>query len=475
MPYPSCTPRLCLIAALLFSSSAMASSHPEEHLSDDWECISCTDDAQERTHAGTFADPKPFDEATFRGAVHRGPEGFYRAEFNGVRAPHDILPDRRKSTTQWTFLAERAGTFESPLLKGDATYPGAIHYDNGNYYRSLVTREAVDTLDMKSFALVDSIRHFIVTSDPQYPWSDKTNKPGDTETDARRRQVSEALIKMQFSAIQRFRKERGVPMPVIVNGDITAYGHGYELKKMKSLLATLDQPVYIGLGNHDYENNVNNCGNNGCARDMLHWLDSYVQSTIKPQSYELSQERATRYVVWTGSLSYLKKWAGISFLQLNNFPGYTKNFSSGVVPFETKREFRIKNDMRWFDEALYDATNYSDLVIVNMHDIGNDASSPFFNRLTDPYFKRKIAAVFAGHYHDTMGVWKHRKELKGIPVFLSGAVPEKTFLIAEIHEIEKKMRVYGVTNNNTAQRKLLAEIPLNFTASSMGRDSAASQ
>ena len=33
----------------------MASSHPEEHLSDDWECISCTDDAQERTHAGTLS------------------------------------------------------------------------------------------------------------------------------------------------------------------------------------------------------------------------------------------------------------------------------------------------------------------------------------------------------------------------------------------------------------------------------------
>ena len=371
-------------------------------------------------------------------------------------------PNGRESTTQWTFLAQRAGTFESPLLKGDPTYPGAIVYDTGKYYRSLVTRQTIDTIDKNTFALVDTIRHFIVTSDPQYPWTNKTGKPGDTESENDRKALSDLVITGQYAAIQGFRKERGVPMPVIVNGDVTAFGHGYELKKMKSLLGALDQPVYIGLGNHDCDNNVNDCQNNGCARDMLDWLDSYVSSTVKPQAYELSKERATLYEGWTGSLSYLKKWAGISFLQFNNYPGYTRNFSSGVVPFQTKREFRIKNDMTWFKQALIDASNDSDFVVVNMHDIDKDASSEFFKIVALPIFETSIAAVFAGHYHESMGVWKNRKELNDIPVFLSGATFEATFLIAEVHEIEKMLRVYGVTGNNPSRRKLLAEIPLHF-------------
>lgn len=33
-------------------------------------------------------------------------------------------------------------------------------------------------------------------------------------------------------------------------------------------------PIYPGLGNHDYQNNVNDCALNVCARNMLNWWDS---------------------------------------------------------------------------------------------------------------------------------------------------------------------------------------------------------
>jgi hypothetical protein len=455
--------KLSLAFVLAFASPSMAFAHSTQSLSDKWECISCIEQAKVRSHAGTFADPKPFDEETVRGAIHRGPGGFYRAEFNGVRAPHDALPEGKKSTTQWTFLAERAGTFESPRFKGDPTYPGAIHYDDGKYYRSRVTRQAAGIIDQNTFELVTTVRHFIVTSDPQYPWSDKTNKPGDTESTSERKRRSKQLITEQYHAINRFRQERGGTIPVMVNGDITAFGHGDELTTMKRLLDILSRfpgPVFVGLGNHDYENNVNDCANNGCARDMLQWLDNYVTTQLKPPGYDLSKEYATLYEAWTGSLSYWHVSGGTGFIQFNNYPGYTKNFSSGRLLIDTKRDFRIKSDMAWFKKAIADTKYNSDFTIINMHDIGNAASSEYFKVIAD----RKgdgfgIAAIFAGHYHDAMGVWRNRAELRDMPVFISGAAAERTFLIAEHHDTQRLLRVYGVTGNDTSQRKLLAEIP----------------
>ena len=41
-------------------------------------------------------------------------------------------------------------------------------------------------------------------------------------------------------------------------------------------IARLKQPVYLGLGNHDYENNVNDCADNSCARRSVYWFVDHM-------------------------------------------------------------------------------------------------------------------------------------------------------------------------------------------------------
>uniref|UniRef100_A0A915HZB0 Calcineurin-like phosphoesterase domain-containing protein n=1 Tax=Romanomermis culicivorax TaxID=13658 RepID=A0A915HZB0_ROMCU len=60
---------------------------------------------------------------------------------------------------------------------------------------------------------------------------------------------------------------------VIINGDLTAFGHHDELATFETLLEEarlkLGIPFYMGLGNHDYANNVDDCYDNNCAQRMV--------------------------------------------------------------------------------------------------------------------------------------------------------------------------------------------------------------
>jgi len=91
------------------------------------------------------------------------------------------------------------------------------------------------------------VRTMIVTSDPQYPWTTRTDArlpESDAERDAR----SRALIEEQYRSIAAYRAARpGQDIPVFINGDLTAYGHGWQRDVMARLLRILgDIPVTIG-------------------------------------------------------------------------------------------------------------------------------------------------------------------------------------------------------------------------------------
>jgi hypothetical protein len=73
----------------------------------------------------------------------------------------------------------------------------------------------------------------------------------------------------------------------VINGDLTAYFHPDQHSEFRAIYhagfpwaypVALKTPVYLGLGNHDYENNLNNgnsfsTDNNRCAKKR-HQLDS---------------------------------------------------------------------------------------------------------------------------------------------------------------------------------------------------------
>lgn len=72
--------------------------------------------------------------------------------------------------------------------------------------------------------------HMIFASDPQYPWTEKTDS-GEAESESEKEARSRALIESQFSDIANFRKNFSISpehIPIMINGDITAYGHGWQ-------------------------------------------------------------------------------------------------------------------------------------------------------------------------------------------------------------------------------------------------------
>uniref|UniRef100_A0A183UTK4 Metallophos domain-containing protein n=1 Tax=Toxocara canis TaxID=6265 RepID=A0A183UTK4_TOXCA len=59
------------------------------------------------------------------------------------------------------------------------------------------------------------------------------------------------------------------PTALIINGDLTSYGHLHELESFQREWLHIPIRILPGLGNHDYENNVNDCVSNHCANRML--------------------------------------------------------------------------------------------------------------------------------------------------------------------------------------------------------------
>lgn len=76
----------------------------------------------------------------------------------------------------------------------------------------------------------------VFTSDPQFPWVDINRPSGENELKSQSRE----LITKQYNDISRLiniyqRDTRGI----IVNGDLTAFGHGWQRDAIKELLSIL--------------------------------------------------------------------------------------------------------------------------------------------------------------------------------------------------------------------------------------------
>ena len=90
------------------------------------------------------------------------------------------------------------------------------------------------------------------------------------------------------------RRLENKPKALIMNGDLTNYGHTYELTKFKVVSnefrlrkkinfpeifqeewMSLPLKLLVGLGNHDYEINIDDCAGNRCANNMLFWYPQY--------------------------------------------------------------------------------------------------------------------------------------------------------------------------------------------------------
>jgi hypothetical protein len=298
----------------------------------------------------------------------------------------------------------------------------------------------------------------VFASDPQYPWTPYSDDDEDILA-SENRKLSSKLIEAQYKSIADFRKAHPEqPIPVMINGDMTAYGHGWQRDYLyRTLDAHLGGDYYFGLGNHDYENNVGDCARNGCARDSL--FDLRDRMLPKVDTMHLYVEKTGWNETWLGSLAYSKRLGDVLLLQLNNEPAYEVSFSSRQG-FKTY-DFRIINSLDWLEEQLKRARADNLIVLLNMHKPSDwQASQEELQRFKAMIRTYEVSAVFAGHLHPFGGRYYEADYFGAVPLFLSGSASQRTYLTAEIDRERRHLSVSKVADNDWKNRKELAVIPL---------------
>ncbi len=300
----------------------------------------------------------------------------------------------------------------------------------------------------------------VFASDPQFPW----NEEGDCTTAECVKSRSITANRQQIQAIHDIQQASGGVWPsgpgltqgagapigkpegVIVNGDLTAFWHDWQVDLFEEHFNNanpkyayrLKTPIFPGLGNHDYANNVNDCwwtregahtqyGANGCARHAVDFMKATLQCNKMP-NFPASRVRDFD----DKSLAYSWDMGSYHFVQLHNYPTYT---ASGIG---------ISSAIPWLREDLRRATAEGRKIVLNMHDYGDHMAKD------DPEFLSAIAgqrvvALFAGHLHGTNGGLSTVYNTT-IPVFHSGSSDKHTFLLVRFEDAYMNVAVIDSTS-----------------------------
>lgn len=307
--------------------------------------------------------------------------------------------------------------------------------------------------------------HLIFTSDPQFPWTENSDNGTDESTSDRDRR-SHWLIDSQYSDVANFRynfSRDPAHIPVMINGDMTAFGHGKERATTQAILDKQLGGAYdYGLGNHDYENNINDCSfpENNCAAGSIIGLKERYWGKL--DTFDLKARSEGRTKVYYGSLAYSRSMGDVHLVQLNNEPTYSVNFSSGF-PLN-KVNFEIGDALDWLERDLRQARNEGKIIVLNMHKPdgwkGDDRQIERFRAMIQRY---GVTAVFAGHQHSRAGEyygWNRQEYFGDVPVFLSGGASNQTYLIASFAQDRKALTIHQVNGNNWPSRSELTTIPV---------------
>ncbi|WP_311886344.1 MULTISPECIES: metallophosphoesterase [unclassified Pseudomonas] len=299
--------------------------------------------------------------------------------------------------------------------------------------------------------------HLIFASDPQYPWTDKTDS-GEDESQSVKEERSRTLIERQFSDIASFRKNFSTSpehIPIMINGDVTAYGHGWQRSWLRPVLNKyFGDHVFYGLGNHDYEKN--DCFSESCAAGSITDFEEHHRDKV--QNLDLTVTGTAVNRLYSGSLAYSRDVGDVHLVQLHNEPTYSVRISHFLNP----TTFDIKNSLDWLEEDLKAARKKGQIIILNMHKPsrwqGSDEQVKRFTKIIEDY---NVTAVFAGHLHTRAGRFWSADNFGSVPVYLSGAASQQTYLIASFSKDRKTLDISKVENNNWPSRRVVETIPVN--------------
>lgn len=240
------------------------------------------------------------------------------------------------------------------------------------------------------------------------------------------------------------------PLGVIINGDLTQYFHPHEFDLFEKYYVlesnaphtdVLRYPLFLGLGNHDYANNLNDCWwprgeyllsfTNGCAQRAV----DYIRSIISCKKYS-SFPRGVLESFDNGSLAYSWNYEGYHFIQLHNYPSYQA------------RPLGISKSMEWLKGDLRRATMDGRKIIINLHDLSDSFQGIEREEFSEILEQANVVAIFCGHIINGRNLG-FQQRFGSVPVFRGGhggEVNRKRFLLVQF--APKYLRVLVISTFN---------------------------
>lgn len=330
--------------------------------------------------------------------------------------------------------------------------------------------------------------YMIFAADTQYPWTDvwkrdangkkvmKKNSKGEeegTRIPENREELniySEKLNRDHIKSMQIVARQVGNAnlRGVVINGDLTNFGQPYELDKFKEMWEQTGLKLYPGLGNHDYDNNVNDCFENRCAPGMVKYMNNFVTRLnpasfdfqVSGQYYKLPENR----IDYKGSLAYSWDIGDVHFVQLHNYPAYTRSWNSWDAGAARRDFMEITSSLSWLRADLTKARNEGKKIILNMHDVvehfpkEHQAEYAQFVQMVGNF---KVSAIFVGHIHEYQG---QIGTINGAPVFYSGSTSHSAYLLAHFQGdrliVEKVSSVGGAAIRTPANKDDQTELQM---------------
>ena len=345
---------------------------------------------------------------------------------------------------------------------------------------------------MNSINTTGALSAFIISSDPQFPrrW---VNGEEDYKTDAASKAAALDALQANYSDMQAYRDaNNGKLIPVLVNGDITEFGD----KKNgpgDSFLTVIKDYVFpilgdknnilIGLGNHGYDNNVNDSADNGAAGGMLEWFSKAKPETWLPEDQNPGDKKSDDndnnfdwrhnfYDGWTGDIWYPfssysyaveKNDPSVTgttyrFIQLNNYPEYARHFETGSVVGD-EHIYNVTPSTAWLAQQLKRAGEKKQIVIVSMH---QDRMSDSIKELLT---SANVTLVCVGHSH---GLSSKIEGTPDLPIVDSGASFKGNYLIAEAEG--QSLNIFAVPDNDHGSKELIGSVPLKVATPNVSQD-----
>lgn len=285
----------------------------------------------------------------------------------------------------------------------------------------------------------------IVMSDPQ-PW--RLDLAGNDPNNSQ--QSWESTVTKVRNSIQALHREKSFAFGII-NGDLTEFGRRSQRESFRSLFAPspLGFNTYVGLGNHDYQNNVGDCAEpsnsdysmNACARGMVFDMHYRIEEY---RGYATSGNFEYDSTEYSGSKAYSWEYGNFHFVQLQNYPTYHVTLDHWAAA-----TIEVTSSLHWLERNLIRARNQNKKIILNFHDgnqhFPNKSSQEELNLFKDWIEYYKVSAVFVGHTHNVGQDNRYGGSpiFGNIPVYNSGALFKGDYLLVEIKGTEFSISVYN--------------------------------